>query len=525
MRKHLLLSLLSALMLSAGWLSLSGIPLLGALVPLLLIADDYGTGRRPFWKLAGWTALTLGLWSAATTWWIWYAAAIGAVLSVLITAGLMGGLFMLWHGISLRAGRPLSCTVLVSGWIACEYLYTVGQVSFPWLTLGNGFACDPWLVQWYEYTGVFGGSLWVLVANLCLYRAVKAPRQFRRWIAPAAVILLPALFSVVRYLTYDPGNGPEATVTVVQPNIDPYNEKFDVAQADQTALLIRLAEEAPADVDYIVMPETAIDDHLWEGALEYSASVEALRNAVRTRCPQARIIAGATTFRRYEALEPHPATARTNDNINYWYDVYNSAMEVDTSRRVEIHHKSKLVVGVEKMPYYEVLKHLEFLIVDLGGISGQLGTDSVRKVFVRPDGLKAGAAICFESVYGEYMTEFVRGGAGLLFVITNDGWWGDTPGHRQHFSFSRLRAIETRRSIARSANTGISGFITPRGDVVGTLGWDRRGTLTERLRTNDMITFYTRYGDYIGRLSSYVFLLSLLYFVAYRTRRRNHLVP
>ena len=168
MRKHLLLSLLSALMLSAGWLSLSGIPLLGALVPLMLIADDYGTGRRPFWKLAGWTALTLGLWSAATTWWIWYAAAIGAVLSVLITAGLMGGLFMLWHGISLRAGRPLSCTVLVSGWIACEYLYTVGQVSFPWLTLGNGFACDPWLVQWYEYTGVFGGSLWVLVANLCL---------------------------------------------------------------------------------------------------------------------------------------------------------------------------------------------------------------------------------------------------------------------------------------------------------------------------------------------------------------------
>ena len=525
MRKHLLLSLLSALLLSTGWLSLSGIPLLVALVPLLLVADDYGPGRRPFWKLAGWTALTLGLWSGVTTWWIWHAAAIGAILSVLITIVLMGAIFMLYHWVRLRARLPLAYTILTTGWIACEYLYTTGQVSFPWLTLGNGFANDPWLVQWYEYTGVFGGSLWVLIANLCIYNAIKEPRQMRRWIAPTAVILLPMLLSIVRYVTFTPKNSSQVTVSVVQPDIDPYNEKFDIAQADQTALLVRLAEEAPANVDYIVMPETAVDDHLWEGMLEYSPSVEALRHVIYSRYPQARMIVGATTFRRYEALEPHSSTARTNDNINYWYDVYNSALEIDTSRRVAIHHKSKLVVGVEKMPYYELLKHLEFLIVDLGGISGQLGTDSIRQVFVRPDGLKAGTAICFESVYGEYMTEFIRKGANLLFVITNDGWWGDTPGYRQHFSFSRLRAIETRRSIARSANTGISGFITPRGDVLQTLGWDQRGILTEQLKTNDTITFYTRYGDYIGRLCSYVLLLGLLYYVAYRTRRRNHLVP
>ncbi len=175
------------------------------------------------------------------------------------------------------------------------------------------------------------------------------------------------------------------------------------------------------------------------------------------------------------------------------------------------------------MPYYNIFKHLDFLTVDLGGITGQHGVDSVRKVFTSPQGTRFGVAICYESIYGEYFTEFIRNGAQLMFVITNDGWWGDTPGYRQHFSYARLRAIETRRSIARSANTGISGFINARGDVGETLGWDVRGALTSQVGLHDRMTFYTRYGDVIGRISWYVFALGLLYFMAYRVRKRSHL--
>ena len=175
-------------------------------------------------------------------------------------------------------------------------------------------------------------------------------------------------------------------------------------------------------------------------------------------------------------------------------------------------------------PYYSALKKLKFLTVDLGGISGQLGMDSIRRVFASPRGVWAGPAICYEAIYGEYFTEFVRRGAELMFVISNDGWWDDTPGYRYLFAYSRLRAIENRRSIARSANTGRSGFIDQRGDVGETLGWDERGALTAELSLNDRLTFYTRYGDAIGRLAGYVFVLSLLYFMAYRVRRRSHLV-
>jgi apolipoprotein N-acyltransferase len=522
MSKALLLSISSAILLSVGWLGVSGLPLLVAFVPLLMISRHYGKGRRNFWKTFGWTALALGLWSAVTTWWIWHAVWIGAVLSVLITILLFGGVFMLYHYISKRAPMALAYTILASGWIALEYLYTVGQVSFPWLVLGNGLAGDTAFIQWYDTTGVFGGSLWVWICNIAIFNAIVS-RRVRSAVTAIIFLLVPAAISLTKFYTYQE---PEQAVkvAVVQPNIEPYTEKFTLPQAQQTEILVRLAEEAPRGTDFIVMPETAIHENIWENNITYNPIIEQLRNLARERYPQAQFIVGASSYRRYMPGERIPQTARTSDGIDYWYDAYNTAMGVDGSDTVQIHHKSKLVVGVEKMPYYNLLRHLEWLIVDLGGTTGQLGTDSVRRVFTSPQGIKTGTAICFESVYGAYCAEFVRGGAQLLFIITNDGWWGDTPGYRQHFSFARLRAIEMRRAIARSANTGISGFISPRGDVLASVGWDERATLHATLPLNDKITLYARYGDYIARVCIYVSLLCLLYYIAYRVKRRNNLV-
>ena len=111
-----------------------------------------------------------------------------------------------------------------------------------------------------------------------------------------------------------------------------------------------------------------------------------------------------------------------------------------------------------------------------------------------------------------------------MAITSNDGWWRDTPGYKHLFTISRLRAIEHRRAIARSANTGKSGFISARGDVGQTLGWEQRGVITAEVPLNSELTFYTRYGDCLARISEYILLLSVLYYVAYRYKRRNHLV-
>jgi apolipoprotein N-acyltransferase len=121
------------------------------------------------------------------------------------------------------------------------------------------------------------------------------------------------------------------------------------------------------------------------------------------------------------------------------------------------------------------------------------------------------------------MGEFVRNGAEALFVVSNDGWWGNTLGHRYLFAFCRLRAIELRRDIARSANTGVSGFITMFGEDKGRMEWEERGVLTSEIRLNKRVTFYAKYGDYIARIASLISLLCLLYFVAYCAKKRFYL--
>ena len=523
MKNNLLKIVLSAVLLAVAWLGGSGITLLVALVPLLSVSASLDGSARSFWKMAGWTTLLWTLWYVADVWGVWIAAPIGVFASLFFGLFYTATPFMLYHFVSKRAPKSLAYVVLVAAWIAGEHLYNISQVSFPWLNLGNGFShgFGPMLVQWYEWTGVYGGTLWVLLCNILAWELVQRPKGERRALAVglAAMVVVPCAVSFALYLSYKPSERTLA-VTIVQPNIDAYAEKFSLSQEQQTANLVSLANEAPATTRLIVMPETAIDEGLVESTEMTSESIESLRGVLAERYPSAEIVTGATTYRFYPGEERPTRTARRRRGP--WYDVYNSALSIDTTRNVEISHKSKLVIGVEMMPDWAIFRLLDNF-VDLGGMTGQLGYDSFRRVCSLGDTQYA-TAICYESIYGAHFAEYVRGGAQIMNVITNDGWWGTSPIHRQHFDFSRLRAIETRRSIARSANTGVSGFISPRGDVTERLGWDVRGTLSAEMPLESRLTLYTLYGDWIVRIARLLFVLSMLYFVGYTYRRRDLLV-
>ncbi len=122
-------------------------------------------------------------------------------------------------------------------------------------------------------------------------------------------------------------------------------------------------------------------------------------------------------------------------------------------------------------------------------------------------GVPVGTAVCYESVYGEFCTGYVRKGAQLLAVITNDAWWGNTPGYKQHLSYSRLRAIETRRWVARCGNTGVSAFIDPTGKIVDRTPWWEPALLEGEVQLLQGQTFFVRYGDMVGRVAVFLFLL------------------
>jgi apolipoprotein N-acyltransferase len=161
-------------------------------------------------------------------------------------------------------------------------------------------------------------------------------------------------------------------------------------------------------------------------------------------------------------------------------------------------------------PYPKVFVPIDNL---LGGLMGRnVGQKEVSLLNFSYGGktVPTGCAICYESVYGEHCAEYVRKGAKLLTVITNDAWWGDTPGYRQHLSYSSLRAIETRRDIARCANTGISAIINQKGQILESSPWWETAVIRSKINLTDGETFFVRNGDIAGRICSFMFLLLLL---------------
>jgi apolipoprotein N-acyltransferase len=240
--------------------------------------------------------------------------------------------------------------------------------------------------------------------------------------------------------------------------------------------------------------------------------------------PHLSIIIGASTHRELDKNEKPGHAARKFHKSETYYYSYNTALLIDTLD-IQVYHKSKLTPGVENMPSWGILKPLEKMAIDLGGTIGSLGTDNDILVLTNDKAQKVAPIICYESVYGEFVVKRIREGASVIFVITNDGWWGNTPGHRQHFLFSVLRAIETRRSIARSANTGISAFINQRGDVFQRTGYWEPAVISQQINANDKLTYYVRNGDYIARVSVFISALVLLIaFVQGFLRKKKSLV-
>lgn len=519
--------ILSVVLLSLGWLGATGLTLPFALVPLLWISSTCDASRRSWWRMFGWAALTFALWNIATVWWIWNATPVGPVAATLASTFFNMIAFMLFHTVSKKGPKALAYTLLVAAWIATEYWYTVGDFSWPWLILGNGFSHEVWLVQWYEYTGVFGGSLWVLLCNILLFEALRARRNVGRWAVAAGMLLLPAAVSLAIWWSWRQPDQGTAQVSIVQPNVACY-DKFNGRAQWQERNIIDLLAKVPAGAQFILLPETAAPGYYWEPGLTEARSGgepgpfwQELADTLGSRHPQALLVTGSNTL-RYYAAGAQPRTARRDDFGGGYYDVFNTSVGLDSAGRTQLHHKGKLVIGVENTPTV-IFDLMQFLVIDLGGVVGQIGMGQHGTAFTH-EGVSMGPAICYEGLYGDFYGDFVRRGAQFMSIISNDGWWGDTPGYKHLFTISRLRAIEHRRAVARSANTGMSGFISARGDVLQTLGWEKRGVLTAAVPLNSRLTFYTRYGDYLGRIAEYLMLLCVLYYIAYRVKKKNHLV-
>ena len=457
------------------------------------------------------------LFNVATTFWIWFVSGPGAIAAILLNALQMAAVFALfrWAGRILRgcgrfrpaAAEGIALLFFAVSWIAWEHIYFRIEISWPWLCLGNAFATSTRLIQWYEIFGAVGGSAWILLCNILLFSTLNADqaRSRRRFgIAAAVLTAVPILCSEIRYATYRESDDPIETV-VLQPNVDPFHKYGAGATQESldTRLIGQMAREATPQTRYFITPETFTYDIDIDHP-ETSRSVQRYQ-AFLAEHPDSRLLLGALTWRMYSSGAKPSRSARLRGD-GRWIDVYNTALVLDGTQCFGSYVKSKLVPGVEIIPYENVLKFLGPLVERFGGSSSSYGTQEEMDALPAGDGRMIGAMICYESVYGDWSRLATKKGADFLAVITNDGWWGDTPGYRQHFNFARLRAIENRRDVVQAANTGISGFIDQRGDVLQKSGWWVETALRGTVNGNDSLTPFVRKGDRLGRTAAFLFL-------------------
>ena len=523
--KHFLLSILSALLLSAAW-PINGFTFIifGALIPLLFLENSIQLSdfKRKRLLVFGYGYLTFLLWNIFITWWLINSSLIGMLFANICNSLFYAIIFTCFSWAKKRLPNRSAYLFLIVLWIAFEKLHLSWDFSWTWLNLGNIFSENIYWIQWYEYTGVFGGSLWVLVINVWLFHIFKKHNTIlgykplaRKMIAPLMFIALPIAFSLYLYEKVEEGSK-DIKVLLVQPNIDPYSTKYSLTNANFIDLWKKQVQPFYSDsLDYILSPETYFAEGYGEEFREFNGSKlhEELQQEL-ANIPLTQYITGIQLYDLY-AQENAPSLTANLIKKGLWADYYNSALAEQSNKIFQIYHKSKLVVGVENMPFKSILKPLlGDVLINFGGTVASRVTQKKRDVFSHTNSkLKAAPIICWESIFGEFVTGYVNEGATFLAVISNDAWWGETPGHKQLLSYTRLRAIETRRDIARSANTGISSIINAKGEIINQTSYNTKTILIGKLSSRSNLTFYVRFGDIIARWSVFVaglfFLLAL----------------
>jgi apolipoprotein N-acyltransferase len=504
----LLLSLLSGLLLVCAWPDAGFSPLIFiAWVPLLVLANKE-ENRIRFFLFA---LLSMFIWNAGTTWWIWNSTAPGAVGAIIANSFLMAIPLWGFHTFKTKYGNRIGLFSLVALWLTFEYVHLSWQLSWPWLTLGNVFAKHTDWIQWYEFTGVSGGSLWVLLANIMLFSVVNSSKTSRIPTIAAAISVL--IFPVFLSFLVHPNKAEVSATTnviIVQPNIDPYSEKFDVASTEgQIQKLINLSEKnIDVNTRLVLWPETALPVPVWQDQFQQSVQYQPVFDFVN-RHPDITLQTGIETRKNY-GTEKATKTARKNELEGIYYDAFNAAVVIKAGEPVAFYNKSKLVPGVETLP--DFLLWLGPIFEKFGGTAGGYGHDKEAVAFkVKGNPYITAPIICYESIYGEYITNYVQKGANLLTIMTNDGWWANTPGHKQHLDYAKIRAVETRKWIARSANTGISAVIDNNGDILETRPWDTAAAIKFAIPAVEGETFFVRNGALIFGLALFATIVLLAY--------------
>jgi len=381
---------------------------------------------------------------------------------------------------------PLRCVATIPLlWVTLEYARNFAFTGFPWELLGHSQYLRQHLIQIADLFGAYGVSFLIALSNTAVFWAVAFITQ-KTWrnrrISRSALICAIILFAAALLLTLGYGSqrmkavdrlitaAPTARIAVVQPNIAQVLKWDPAFQAATIKTNNRLSLAAKTEnPDLIVWPESATPFFLFSDKEPTQKVLETIQQI------QTDFLIGSPSYTRQEG------------NVVYYNSAYLISPKLKTISKYD---KTHLVPYGEYVPFKRWLPFLGKVVAQVGDFApGESGnTMPWEKGAI-------GVQICYEVIFPELSRAMAKNNAVLLINITNDAWFGTSGGPYQHFSMTVFRAVENRRALARSANTGISGFIDPAGRILKSTPLLKEVVLTRNLPLISEKTFYTRFGD------------------------------
>jgi apolipoprotein N-acyltransferase len=502
----LCIAILAGILIGVAWPPNPFAPLVIVGICLLLYLRNYqqkqGLNDVWFWI---YVFVALGIWNGIVLWWLPNTTFYPGILAIFISSLLLSLPFIAYHYLAKFQNLLWSYISFIGCFILHEYILLQGELAFPYMTLGNSLAMYPEVIQWYEFTGVLGGSLWILSLG-CALHAILIKKRLKYIVVGVVGLLFPTCISLMIYYNMDNLRG-SLKVHVAHTNIDSQTEKYvwDISKVLEHYLTLP-TDEVLRNGDLVVWPESAIPNVEWVDEFNnhpiYFNIQDKYLNAGVNLC------LGSIGYGKVFAKDKSRHIYTSSSGIPYKLHTGAYGLKA-SSNNLSYRSKVKLVPFEERTPYPTIFTFISSKIGSLGGFKFTEGNEE-NLIFQTNQGIGYVYLICYESLFGDFTRASVNTKTKFIVIGLNESWYRNIYAAKQFMYYSALRAIENRRYIVRSSNDGVSAFIDHKGEIFSSYEDFEPRLISNKIRLNQKRTFYNYFGDYIGIVALILVIISLI---------------
>jgi len=512
-----ILSILSGLVIGIAWPPLPFAPIvLIGFVPLIIVLEKSQNVKSTFI----YSFITFFIWWAITMYWMGNVSA-GSLDYLLIFVGFILAplsmtipvLVTFW--LRRKTSNVYSWFSLCFFWTAYEYLLSNWDLAYNWTMLGLSFSLFPSFVQIYELIGTIGGSFVIIGLNILVFILIwKWQNKLTLKSTIISIIGILTFIMAINLLTINTSKKSKmkAKVAILQPNYDSYKILTNSSLDEQLNIIEQMTTSlSDEDIDLVLIPEGYLNGienkRIIINKLDSSYAVKRLK--LLSKKINAAILSGFIGYTVYPDKTRATESATPVGNELY-ADVYNAAMLVSPDNSTQFYAKSKLVPFMERVPFLSSFRPIEELHFSLNQTNRSYGRIDNQRTLHYKD-LNIIPVICLETVFPNYVRQYANKGGNIIAIISNESWAGNTSGYLQNAYYSSLLAIQLNKSVVRSANSGVSLITDNNGNISSSTKWNERDIIIKEVQLNSSKSFYSKNGDYFGKISVAVSSILLLF--------------